>query len=81
MSDILIKKIVIDDLFAGRADYIKKNKMFYNNIYFDNKEIVFGKGKKQLATVKLPGDFNFSNGDTVTINFESSMPIYLKPAK
>jgi hypothetical protein len=81
MSNIIISKEAINDILTGHADYIKQKKMFYDNIYFDNKGIVFGKGKKKLAEVKIPDTVNFSQGDTITIQFDGSMPIFIIPAK
>lgn len=76
MSDIKISRRVFDDLFKGKASYIKKKRLFYDQIIFDKKELTFKHKRKALATLKLPEVISFDSGDTVTINFTGSMDIH-----
>jgi uncharacterized protein YlbG (UPF0298 family) len=75
MANIRITPEVIADILRGRADYVKQKRMYYDSMYIDKNELVLKKGKKKLAVLEFPKTVNFNNGDTVTIMFESSMPI------
>jgi hypothetical protein len=81
MNDIRIRltRECASDLLEGKADYIITRSpfrratdkleatMIANEITFSNKEIIFARDGKQLATIQLPQNTNLSRGDTVTV--------------
>lgn len=75
MSNIRITQKALEDILRGRADYVKQKRMYYDGMYIDKNELVFKKGNKKIAVLAFPNTVDFNNGDTVTISFESSMPI------
>lgn len=82
-SNIKISKKVMDDLFNGKANYIKgtskRKRLLYNQICFGSKEITFRDSKnKVLATLKLPENISLDQGDTVTLVFNGSMDVHFE---
>jgi hypothetical protein len=79
MSNIIINKKVVDDLIKGKANYIKRKWMEFDQISFGQKEITFENRKgKVLATIILPNAICFDLGETVTVQFSGSMKFHLE---
>ena len=78
MSNIKISKKVMTDLLKGKATYIKKGRMTFDQICFSKDKITFGtRMGSVLAIIEIPWGVDFNCGETVTVNFEGSMNVHL----